>query len=82
PNLARMVGVNQTKLKAGFREVFGVTIYDFIIQQRMRHASQLLLTSEYSVSEVAYQTGYEYPANFTCAFKKYFGALPSNWKRP
>ncbi len=82
PSLARMVGVNQTKLKAGFREAFGMTIYDFILQQRMTHASQLLLSSNFSVSEVAYQAGYEYPANFTCAFKKYFGALPSNWKRP
>ncbi len=82
PSLARLVGVNQTKLKAAFKEAFGVTIYDFILQLRMERASQLLLANDCSVSEIAYQVGYEYPANFTCAFKKYYGNLPSNWRRP
>lgn len=81
PSLARMVGVNQTKLKAGFKEVFGTTIYDFILHHRMEHASKLLLGGDLSISEIAYQVGYEYPANFTCAFKKFFGRLPSASKR-
>lgn len=82
PQLARMVGVNQTKLKARFREVMGITIYDYIVQRRMERASDLLLTRNYNVAEVAYMVGYEYPANFTCAFKRHFGCLPRSWKRP
>lgn len=80
PQLARLVGVNQTKLKAGFREVIGVTIYDYIAQRRMERAADLLLTKNYKVAEVAYMVGYEYPANFTCAFKRHFGRLPRSWK--
>lgn len=82
PQLARMVGINQTKLKARFREAVGVTIYDYIVQRRMERACDLLLTRNYNVAEVAYMVGYEYPANFTCAFKRHFGCLPRNWKRP
>lgn len=79
--LARMVGINQTKLKAGFKQALGMTIYQFIIRERMERASELLLGDEQSVSEVAYQVGYDYPANFTYAFKKHFGVLPRAWRQ-
>ena len=78
--LARMVGINQTKLKAGFKQVLGMTIYHYIIQLRMEQASALLLSDEHSISSVAYLVGYDYPANFTIAFKKHFGVLPRAWK--
>jgi AraC-like DNA-binding protein len=81
PELARMVGLNQTKLKASFRETLGFTIYDYILERRMEHAAEMLLTGEYAVAQVAYAVGYEYPANFTAAFKRYFGQLPRTWKR-
>ncbi|UTP41612.1 AraC family transcriptional regulator [Phenylobacterium sp. LH3H17] len=80
PQLAAMVGVNQTKLKKGFRELFGETVYDYVIRCRMDQASELLLSKNYSVSEVAYLVGYEYPANFTSAFKRHFGELPKAWR--
>lgn len=78
--LARMVGINQTKLKAGFKQALGMTIYQFIIRQRMERASELLLADDQSISEVAYQVGYDYPANFTYAFKKHYGVLPRAWR--
>jgi AraC family transcriptional regulator, transcriptional activator of the genes for pyochelin and ferripyochelin receptors len=80
PALARLVGINQTKLKAGFREVTGQTIYDFILDRRMSRASELLLDGEHNVARVAYLVGYGYPGNFTYAFKKHFGRLPRSWR--
>jgi AraC-like DNA-binding protein len=80
PQLARMVGINQTKLKAGFKELLGMTIHHYILQRRMELASELLLTRAHNVTEIAYLVGYEYPTNFTYAFKKYFGRLPRAWK--
>lgn len=81
PQLARMVGINQSKLKADFKRVLGTTIYQYVLERRMQHASRLLLEREHSVSEVAYQVGYEYPTNFTFAFKKHFGCLPHAWRK-
>jgi len=78
--LARMVGINQTKLKAGFKQALGMTIYHYIIKLRMEHAATLLMSEEHSISSVAYLVGYDYPANFTIAFKKHFGVLPRAWK--
>jgi len=77
-----MVGINQTKLKAGFEQALGMTIYHHIVKLRMEHASTLLLSNEHSISSVAYLVGYDYPANFTIAFKKHFGVLPRAWKDP
>jgi AraC-like DNA-binding protein len=81
PQLARMVGMNQTKLKAGFKQTFQQTIYAYILQRRMEATAQLLLEREFSVAEIAYRVGYEYPANFSCAFKRYYGCSPRQWKR-
>ena len=78
PELARMVGLNQTKLKAGFREVTKLTIYSYITKCRMERAADLLQNGNYGIAEVAYEVGYDYPANFTSAFKKFYGRLPRN----
>lgn len=81
PQLARMMGINQTKLKAGFKQAHGLTIYEYIFKCRMERGAELLLSHDYNIAEVAYRVGYEHPANFACAFKKYFGCRPSAWKR-
>jgi AraC-like DNA-binding protein len=81
PQLARMVGMNQTKLKAGFKQIFHLTIYAYILQRRMEATAQMLVEREFSVAEIAYRVGYEYPANFSCAFKRYYGCSPRQWKR-
>jgi AraC-like DNA-binding protein len=80
PQLARMVGMNQTKLKAAFKQLLNLTIYEYVLHRRMEVAAQLLVEAELSVAEVAYRVGYEYPANFSCAFKRYYGRLPRDWK--
>lgn len=80
--LARKIGMSRTKLKAGFKELLGQTIYQYVLDCRMARAAQLLADGNRSVQEVSYSVGYEYPANFTCAFKRYFGYLPRAWRQP
>lgn len=81
PDLARMIGLNQTKLKAIFRETLGFTIYDYILARRMERAAEMLVTGDYAIAQVAYAVGYDYPANFAAAFKRHFGRLPRDWKQ-
>jgi AraC-like DNA-binding protein len=75
-DLARMVGVNQTKLKAGFRKLTGMAVYQYVVSCRMQRAAHLLATHDYDVAEVAFKVGYAHPTNFTHAFKHYHGTLP------
>jgi AraC-like DNA-binding protein len=76
PRLARQVGLNQTKLKSAFKAVFGLTLNDFTLQCRMERGSELLTTTGLSVGEIAYAIGYNYPANFAHAFRRYYGHAP------
>lgn len=75
--LSRLVGLNEFKLKKGFKAAFGDTIHHWALSYRLNQAYQLLQSRQLSISEVAYQVGYQHPAHFTTAFKKKFGVVPS-----
>ncbi|MBX2923200.1 MAG: helix-turn-helix transcriptional regulator [Chitinophagaceae bacterium] len=75
--LAAHFGLNQQKLKTGFREVLGTTVFGYLSEVRMQEAKRMLLEEKKYVGEVAYVVGYKNPHHFTAAFKKRFGFLPS-----
>lgn len=73
--LARAVGINQCKLKAGFRQCFGSSIYALFQKARMDRARQLLQT--HNVTETAMLLGYSNMSHFSAAFHKQFACPPS-----
>ncbi|MEN0054645.1 MAG: AraC family transcriptional regulator [Mucilaginibacter sp.] len=74
--LAHKVGLNDFKLKKGFREVLGTTVFGYLYELRMKKATSLLKEGKL-VRDVAYEVGYKNAHHFTVAFKKKFGYLPS-----
>jgi len=79
--LARAVGTNRTKLQSGFKETFGVTIFEFCHSRRMVRARELLHDHGLSIGEVATAVGYDHPTNFTAAFRRYFKQPPKQMRR-
>ena len=79
--LARQAGINQTKLKAGFKELFNTTLFGCLHDIRMKEAKRLLLDERLSVGEVADRIGYQHAHHFTAAFKRKFGVLPRDLRR-
>jgi AraC-like DNA-binding protein len=77
PELARSVGLNEFKLKVGFRVLFGASVFGYLRTQRMDRARRLLAHRELSVTEVAAHVGYQNPSKFAAAFRKHFGFPPS-----
>lgn len=77
--LSRQVGLNDFKLKKGFRELFGTTVFGYLNDLRMEQGKRMLLEKQ-TVSEVADTLGYSQPHHFSNAFKKKFGYLPSMLK--
>lgn len=75
--LARETGINDAKLMNLFKQLFGQTIFDFTQNLRMDEAKRLLEKTDLSITEVAFDVGYEYSSNFTTAFKRRFGITPS-----
>ena len=76
-DIARTVGMSETKLKRTFKARFGITVFDFGLSCRMQHALKLLHCGRLSVGEVAYAAGYRHPTSFSAAFLDFFGFLPS-----
>ena len=75
--LARMVSISESKLKKDFKLIYGSPVYEYFQKIRMQAAKDRLLTGDHSVKEVAMELGYSNLSNFTIAFKKEFGLLPS-----
>jgi AraC-like DNA-binding protein len=75
--LAKIAAISESKLKKDFKTMYSVPIYEYFQKARMHAAQDKLLTGKYSVKEVAMELGYSNLSNFTIAFKKEFGMLPS-----
>jgi len=75
--LARVVGLNEFKLKAGFRALFGTSVFGYLRAERLERARRLLVQRDLSVTEVATRVGYANPSKFASAFRKRFGFPPS-----
>jgi AraC family transcriptional activator of pyochelin receptor len=74
--LARLVSLNDYKLKVGFRQVFGTTVFGYLHRYRMEKARQLLTEQRMNVKEIAQAVGYANQSRFAAAFRKQFGINP------
>jgi AraC-like DNA-binding protein len=76
-DLAQQVGINHNKLKRGFRDLFGTTVFGCLHSHRMQIALQLLQEGSLTVAAVASAIGYANAAKFASAFKRTYGITPS-----
>ncbi len=79
PQLARLAGINELKLKLGFRQLFGQSLMQYVTDYKLMLARQLLLRREATASELAFQLGYSSLPHFSKAFKKKFGYSPRHY---
>lgn len=75
--LSKICGLNEFKLKKGFKEVFGQTVFGFLSDKRLELSRMDLLETMKPISEIAYELGYSSPQHFSMAFKKKFGISPN-----
>ena len=71
-------GLNEYKLKKGYKHFFRTTVFGDIHQLRMQQAKQLLTDRIMNVTEIAYHIGYNNLSSFSYAFKKMFGYSPGS----
>lgn len=75
-DLARDAGVDHKRLNAGFRSLFGTTIFEFCRNYRLERARIALLEGDAHVKEAAYEAGYAHVSNFVTAYRRRFEATP------
>lgn len=77
PTLARIAGLNEFKLKRGFREMFNNSLFGYLAEYRLEQARHQLLDTQKSITEIAFDLGYSSPQHFSTAFRKRFGVAPT-----
>ncbi|NQX80517.1 MAG: helix-turn-helix transcriptional regulator [Flavobacteriaceae bacterium] len=78
--LSKMVGLNVKKIKLGFKELYGMPVFTFLLNYKMDFAQKLLLENN-NVSEVSSKLGYSTSSHFIAAFKKKFGITPKQYTK-
>ncbi|TKR57082.1 response regulator transcription factor [Allopusillimonas ginsengisoli] len=79
--IAEQLGVSERRLLRAFELRLDMTLADYIRQQRMMRAEQLLLHSSLSMVAIADEIGASSAANFSTAFKEYAGKTPSEFRK-
>ena len=77
--LADEIGLNLKKLKMGFKQIYGDTVYGFLFDYKMNIARKLLDSGSYNVNEVGLKIGYSTGSHFIAAFKKKFATTPKKY---
>ena len=79
--LAKKIKLNRTTLQQVFRQMYGMSIYEYRTQVRMQEAKNLLLQDQLSVTEIAGQCGYSNASKFAACFRRITGMTPGEWRR-
>lgn len=78
--LAQKVGLNDRKLKQGFKQLFGTTVFGYLYNYRMEQAQELLRESNLTIAQIAHRVGYGNPEAFSTAFKRKFAQSPKSYQ--
>ncbi|MBQ8520622.1 MAG: response regulator [Bacteroides sp.] len=73
------VGIGRTVFYQKLKTITGLTPIDFLQTMRIKRAAQLMDSSEYNVSTIAYMTGFSDPKYFSKCFKKHTGLSPTEY---
>lgn len=77
--LKQIAGMNEPKMRKIFIQIFGMGIYDYFQQYRMKEAARLMREEQLSVSEAGYEMGFENLSHFSRVFEKHMGKKPKRY---
>lgn len=77
--LADEINLPLNRLKLGFKQIYGDSVFSFLLDYKMEVARQLLATGTHNVNEVGLKVGYSGASHFISAFKKKFGTTPKKF---
>jgi AraC-like DNA-binding protein len=77
--LADEIGLSLKKLKEGFRQIYGDSVYSFLFDYKMETARKMLETGKFNVNEVGLKVGYSTASHFIAAFRKKYNTTPKKY---
>ncbi|WP_230391183.1 DNA-binding response regulator [Pseudomonas putida] len=79
--LAARVGTNSKRLNEAFRQCVGVTVFEFLREERMKEACRLLSSTGLTAQAIGLEVGYTSGANFSTAFRERYGMTPNQYRQ-
>jgi len=82
PTLAELsdeIGLSLKKLKEGFKQIYGDSVYGYLLDHKMDLARKMLESGKYNVNEVGLKVGYSTASHFISSFKKKYGTTPKKY---
>jgi len=82
PTLAELseeIGLSLKKLKEGFKQIYGDSVFSFLFDYKMEYARKMLETGQHNVNEVGLKVGYSTASHFIAAFKKKYATTPKKY---
>jgi AraC family transcriptional regulator len=79
-NIAEVVGMSQYYFCHLFKQSMGIAPYQYVIQQRVERAKQLLQQTEVTISDIALECGFANQSHFTKHFRKFTGITPKAYR--
>ncbi|WP_299223740.1 helix-turn-helix transcriptional regulator [uncultured Psychroserpens sp.] len=77
--LSEEIGLSLKKLKEGFKQIYGDSVFSFLVDYKMEVARKLLEAGDHNVNEVGLKVGYSTSSHFIAAFKKKYGTTPKKY---
>ena len=74
--IARAAGLARTTFQKRFRDEMGITIRDYLIQQRLTRAHQLIVGSDFTLADIADRCGFRHQEYLGSVFKAHYGITP------
>ena len=76
--LAQDIGASESKLRKGFKAMYGDTVYNFHREKRFEKAVMLLQNTQQSIKQISMDCGFKSASHFSRKFKKRYGVKPSD----
>lgn len=77
--LSAEIGLSLKKLKEGFKQIYGDSVFSFLFDYKMEYARKMLESGQHNVNEVGLKVGYSTASHFIAAFKKKYGTTPKKY---
>jgi signal transduction histidine kinase/ligand-binding sensor domain-containing protein/DNA-binding response OmpR family regulator len=77
--LAEQIFLSRSQLHRKLQNISGQSTGEFIRTIRLKKAARLILENQFSITQIAFEVGFNSPSHFTKAFKQMFGYLPSEF---
>jgi AraC family transcriptional regulator, exoenzyme S synthesis regulatory protein ExsA len=78
---AKLCNRSLSSFKRDFKQTFGVSPLQWLIEERLKYAKTRLLTTDENINDIAFHSGFETTPHFIRSFKKHYGLSPLRFRR-